>query len=92
MSEVSERVVHGLRIVIDRDLCVGFGDCVTEAPDGFKLDDDTIAVFVAPEAVERERLLRACEACPVDAITVWDEAGTQIVPAPATKTSLDRSA
>ena len=92
MSGVSERVVHGLRIAIDRDLCVGFGDCVTEAPEGFKLDDETIAVFVAPEAVERERLLRACEACPVDAITVWDEAGTQIVPAPATKTSLDRSA
>ena len=96
MSGLSERFVHGLRIVIDRDLCVGFGDCVTEAPEGFKLDDETIAVFVAPEAVERERLLRACEACPVDAITVWDEAGTQIVPAPAanpaTKTSLDRPA
>jgi len=30
--------------------------------------------------VERERLLRACDACPVDAITVWDEAGRQIVP------------
>ena len=51
-----------------------------EAPEGFKLDDDTIAVFIKPEAVERERLLRACESCPVDAITVWDETGSQIVP------------
>jgi len=77
---LGERTVHGLRIVIDRDQCVGFGDCVKEAPEGFKLDDEAVAVFVAPEAVERERLLRACDACPVDAITVYDEAGVQIVP------------
>jgi ferredoxin len=85
VSTLAERLVHGLRIAIDRELCVGFGDCVTEAPEGFKLDDDTIATFVAPEAVERDRLLRACEACPVDAITVWDEVGRQIVPAPSLK-------
>ena len=75
-----ERTVGGLRIVIDREQCVGFGDCVKEAPEGFRLDAATVAVFVAPEAVERERLLRACDACPVDAITVYDEDGTQIVP------------
>jgi ferredoxin len=78
----TERVVHGLRIVIDRDQCVGFGDCVKEAPEAFKLDDETIAVFTSPEFVERERLLRACDVCPVDAITVWDESGRQIIPTP----------
>jgi len=77
---LSERMVQGLRIVIDRNQCVGFGDCVKEAPEGFKLDEESVAVFVAPEAVERERLLRACDACPVDAITVWDSAGRQLVP------------
>ena len=77
---LSERTVHGLRIVIDRDQCVGFADCAKEAPEGFKLDADTIAVFVAPEVVERERLLRACDACPVDAITVYDGTGSQIIP------------
>ena len=77
---LSERTVHGLRIVIDRDQCVGFGDCAKGAPEGFKLDADTVAVFVTPEVVERERLLRACDACPVDAITVYDESGRQIVP------------
>ncbi len=80
MSCLDERTVHGLRVVIDRDQCVGFGDCVKEAPDGFSLDADTIATFVQPEAVERDRLLRACDACPVDAITVYDESGRQIVP------------
>jgi len=78
-----ERRVHGLRVVIDRDQCVGFGDCVKEAPEGFKLDDAAVAMFLDPESVECERLLRACEACPVDAITVYDETGKQIVPRPA---------
>jgi len=83
VSEFDERIVAGLRVRIDRNLCVGFGDCMKEAPEGFKLDDDGIAVFVDPDAVERDRLLRACDACPVDAITVWDAAGTQLVPTPA---------
>lgn len=77
---LDERSVHGLRIVIDRDQCVGFGDCATAAPEGFKLDAETIATFHEPERVERERLLRACDACPVDAITVWDSDGRQLVP------------
>jgi len=86
---LSERTVHGLRVVIDRDQCVGFGDCVKEAPEGFKLDEDTVAVFVAPEAVERERLLRACDACPVDAISVWDSDGRQLVPGQSTARRTD---
>ena len=80
MSSFEERVVLGLRIRIDRALCVGFADCVKAAPEGFKLDEDGVAVFVRPEAVEREQLLRACDACPVDAITVWDGDGRQLVP------------
>jgi len=72
--------VHGLRVRIDRSLCVGFGDCVTEASDAFRLDDEGIVVFVEPERVDRERLLSACDSCPVDAITVWDSTGRQVVP------------
>lgn len=80
MSDFEERQVGSLRIRIDRTLCVGFGDCVTEAPEAFVLDDSGTAVFVDPDGVERERLLRACDVCPVDAITVWDETGGQLVP------------
>jgi ferredoxin len=75
-----ERRVGPLRVLIDRTLCVGFGDCVKEAPEAFRLDDEGIVVFVAPEAVGRERLLEACDSCPVDAITVFDAEGAQIVP------------
>ena len=80
MSDFDEREVAGMRIRIDRALCVGFGDCVTESAEAFKMADDGIVIFVAPEGVARERLLAACDVCPVDAITVWDASGQQIVP------------
>jgi ferredoxin len=80
MSDSDDRIIGELRVRIDRSLCVGFGDCVTAAPEAFVLDDDSIAVFVAPLTVDRERLLRACESCPVDALTVWTRDGEQIVP------------
>lgn len=80
MADFEERQVAGLRVRIDRTLCVGFGDCVEAAPEAFVLDDEGLAVFKQPEAVERARLLAACDSCPVDAITVWDETGAQVVP------------
>jgi ferredoxin len=81
VSDFEERSFGTLRVRIDRTLCVGFGDCITEAPEAFVLDANGTAIFVQPETVECERLLRACDACPVDAITVWNEQGAQIVPA-----------
>lgn len=80
MAPEVERRVGGLRIRIDRQLCVGFGDCVEGAPEAFRLDEEDVAVFTAPERVENARLLAACDACPVDAITVWNEDDDQLVP------------
>jgi ferredoxin len=81
-DDPQERVVAGLRIRIDRGLCVGFGDCVEAAPLAFSLDEDGLVVFRSPEAVERETLVAACDSCPVDALTAWDETGVQIAPKP----------
>lgn len=80
MSGPNERCVGDLRIQIDATLCVSFGDCVEAAPEAFALDDEGIVIFLSPERVERERLLTACDVCPVDALTVWDAHGTQLVP------------
>lgn len=81
MPHSHERTVAGLTVTIDRTLCVGFGDCVTAAPDAFELDDEDLAVF-RPEIgmVSRELLLEACAACPVDALVVLDAAGRRLVP------------
>lgn len=80
MSETVERRVHGLTIQIDRTLCVGFGDCITEVDGAFVLDEEGIAAFAVPDTVSRDDLLRACEACPVDAILVRNVEGAQLVP------------
>ncbi len=81
-EEIAEerRTLHGYQVCIDRRLCVGFEDCVTKAPGAFRLDDEGIATFDAPESANATNLLVACAACPVDAIRVLDEEGRQIVP------------
>ena len=78
---MSEQIIEGLRIHIDRDLCVSFGDCIEAAPGVFEFDDEDIAVFVAePGAITREELIEACASCPVDALTAFDEEGRQLAP------------
>ena len=79
-SKDRTRVIHGLSIEIDADLCVGFGDCLAEAPQAFDLDESGVAFLTRPDTVARDRLLGACAACPVDAITVRDETGEQVIP------------
>lgn len=81
MSLTEERTLSGLRVIIDKTLCVGFETCIDLAPEVFRLGDDGVVTFIEPTpAIERERLLEACRACPVDALTVFDESGAQLVP------------
>lgn len=74
------RKVGELTVTIDRLLCVGFGDCIDVAPEAFEFDEEGIAILTSPLEVERAQLLKACEVCPVDAITVTNAEGRQIVP------------
>jgi len=54
---ISERARRRRAAVrIDRTLCVGFGACITEAPEAFVSTRAAVAVFVKPDAVERERI------------------------------------
>jgi ferredoxin len=76
MTQIDERRFGRLTLRIDRDLCVGFGDCIDVAPDVFELDEDGVAVVKegASEKVERDRLMEACRSCPVDALTLHEDA------------------
>ena len=81
LSNISERVLAGLTIQIDRDLCVGFGDCLDVTPDVFQFDEEGIAVFKEGNLdVTREALIESCSSCPVDALVAFDEEGKQLVP------------
>jgi ferredoxin len=79
--DFEERSIAGLTVRIDRTLCVGFGDCIELAPEAFEFDSEGIVRFrELADIVPRERLILACDVCPVDAITVVDTDGRQLVP------------
>jgi ferredoxin len=60
-----------LEVEIDRDVCMGSGNCVYEAPGAFDLDDDTIAFVVDPSGAPEENVIAAARKCPTHAISVW---------------------
>jgi ferredoxin len=59
-----------LEVEIDRDVCMGSGNCVYEAAGAFDLDDDSIAFVVDAGAVPEEKVIAAALNCPTHAITV----------------------
>jgi ferredoxin len=60
-----------LDIRIDRDLCMGSGNCGFWAPGVFDLDDDGIAVVLDPEAQPEDKIVLAAQGCPTQAIAVF---------------------
>jgi ferredoxin len=60
----------GLEVEIDRELCMGSGNCVYEAPGAFDLDDESVAVVVDPAGVPADKVIAAALKCPTHAITV----------------------
>ena len=57
-----------VRIVIDRDRCVGSGNCLYWAPATFDLGDDGISVVVDPQGDDDDRIRVAVEGCPTRAL------------------------
>lgn len=68
------------KIVVDRDACIGAAPCVVVAPGVFQMDDENKAYVVNPKGADDETILLAAQACPVQAILLYDESGTQIYP------------
>lgn len=66
---------------IDRDQCIGSGNCVKVAPQIFEIDEDNLVRFREEiGSITAEQLIEACDVCPVDALSVIDATGQQIVP------------
>lgn len=63
------------RIEIDLRACVGFAECAKTAPGVFALDEfANQSTVVNGEGADDDTVLRAAEACPVSAISLYDEA------------------
>jgi ferredoxin len=81
VNPLEVRTIAGLRVHIDKTLCVAFETCVDLAPEVFHLAPDGVITFIEPTPeIERARLLEACKSCPVDALSVFDADGTQLAP------------
>ena len=50
-----------MKVKIDRDLCVGIGNCVAYAPTVFALDEENKVIVLDPSSVDNETLLAAAE-------------------------------
>lgn len=62
-----------VRIVVDLTLCQGYAQCCFFAPDVFRFNGQEALMYVPePSDDQRERVWRAVEACPVQAIAVED--------------------
>ena len=59
-----------LKVEIDRDVCIGSGNCVYEAPGAFDLDSESVAVVLDVARASEEQILAAARKCPSRAITV----------------------
>jgi ferredoxin len=59
-----------IEVSVDPDLCIGSGDCVRIAPDGFLIDDDLGVSQPLPGAagLPETVLLEAARTCPTQSI------------------------
>jgi ferredoxin len=65
-----------IRIEIDRDRCVGSGNCVFWAPGTFDIDDEGLSVVIDATGDAEDRIVVAAEGCPSKAISVELVRGT----------------
>jgi ferredoxin len=54
--------------VIDRDACMGSGNCLFWAPGVFDLDDDGVAIVCGEMTGREEEVRKAADNCPTAAI------------------------
>ncbi len=57
-------------VTIDRDACMGSGNCVYWAPGVFDLDEDGVAVITGDLTGRDEEIRTAASNCPTSAIQV----------------------
>lgn len=93
MNSKSKKIA---KIEVDRNLCIGIAACIGAAPQVFELNGENKAVLklkggkknsgpaeknkLEASDIDDETLLPAAQSCPVKAIKLYDEKGSQIYP------------
>ena len=60
-----------LDIRIDRDVCMGSGNCVFYVPGVLDLDEEGIAIVLDASAGPDDQIILAARGCPTQAIAVF---------------------
>ena len=68
MAETAHREIR-----VDRDLCMGSGQCVLYAPKTFDQDDETIAVVIDSSGDPADAIKNAVDSCPTGALSIVAE-------------------
>ncbi|MER5644886.1 ferredoxin [Streptosporangium sp. NPDC002524] len=77
-----------MRVVVDLARCQGYAQCAFLAPDTFRMRGEEALVFhSSPDEGQRDQVLRAAAACPVQAILVDRLDANAIPPAATTGTA-----
>ena len=61
-----------MTISIDREKCMGSGNCAFYAPETFDIGDDNLAHVLDPEGDPEEKVRLAAEGCPTQAIALGE--------------------
>jgi ferredoxin len=63
-----------MKVVADREMCMGSGNCVVECPEVFALDDESVVLVLEQSPAEelREKVERAVDACPASCLALED--------------------
>ncbi len=76
-----EKTISGLKIIIDKDMCIGTANCIRVAGEVFELDNQKIVTFREDlKEPDQRTLVEACSVCPVNALTAIDAGGNQLAP------------
>jgi ferredoxin len=59
-----------LEVRVDRERCMGSGNCAFRAPATFDLDDHDVAIVVGDPAVDEHAVHLAVEECPTNALSI----------------------
>lgn len=74
-----------MKVVVDLTRCQGYAQCAFAAPDVFAIHGDEALLYdTDPDDAQREKVVRAAAACPVQAIFLDRDATRIRQPAPET--------
>lgn len=61
-----------MQVEIDRELCIGSGNCVHLTGNAIQLDEEDVATLISVDTATLQQFQQAERSCPTGAITVSD--------------------